>query len=198
MYEDWAKAIASPLGRLPRLAQCQRLMTAGALACGWKADPALGMGKGRQAVKVVAPLALQPPQTQPRDLAPPCCSSNYPLHAAQAPAAGPCSPISSWAPNAESRGGGRADVEACQTVIDGGPRPTVVAGAVPDYHPTNPKFLIVDIPMGRSVGALHTEIQKCGLHDRSNSSSSGRVMIFVWQSGNLDDIHPRHSVPFVY
>lgn len=102
------------------------------------------------------------------------------------PRGGPCSPYQLWTPNVDSR---EAGVEACQTVIDGGPRPTVAAGAVPDYHPTKPKYLIVDIPMGRSVGGLHSEIQKCGLHDRSKFNYSGRVMIFVWQSGNLDDIH---------
>lgn len=62
----------------------QQLMTAGALACGWKRDPALGDG-GCKLSKLVAALAVQPPQTQPRDLARPCCDSNYPMHADQAP-----------------------------------------------------------------------------------------------------------------
>lgn len=48
--------------------------------------------------------------------------------------------------------------------------------------------------MERSVGLSPPEIQKCELHDRSKFSYSGRVMIFLWQSGNLDDIYPRHSV----
>lgn len=158
----------------PSWHSAQHLMTAGALACGWKTYPALG-DWGCKLSKLVASLAVQPPQTQPRDLARPCCKSNYPLHADQAPwwplqssppFLGPQGPPGN--PDAHSR---EAGGEACQTAIGGGPRPTVAAGPVPENHPTKPKILIVDIPKGRSVGALHHRPKNVGCMTGQSSAT---------------------------
>lgn len=77
-------------------------------------------------------------------------------------------------------------LEACQTVIDGVPQPTAVAGAVPEYHPIKPMFVNDDIPQVKIRGGSPPEIQNCGLHDRSEVNYFGRVMMFVRESGNLD------------
>lgn len=81
-------------------------------------------------------------------------------------------------------------LKACQTVIDGDHRPTAVPGAVPDYHSIQAMPLNVDIPQGKLSWGSPPKIQNCGLHDRSEVSFSGRVMMFVRESGNFNLLMP--------